>query len=370
MKNYSAIFTLIFCSTIACSPEAGVGLNNNTNSNNTNSGSCGNGVVDTGEDCDDGSMNSDVLPNACRTNCRQAWCGDGVIDTDEQCDNSTLAGNTCVSRGYTKGVLNCSEECKFDVSECSLCGDDLAEGAATSSPGYETCDGSDLRGQTCLSIGQAQGTLACSGTCGWDISGCVGGGAICGNGIVESGEECDDGNHVLTDACPDGPAGTCLDATCGDGFVQAGVEGCDDGNGMNGDLCPDGVGGTCQLATCGDGHIFIGQETCDPGDDPYCNPDCHTMCGDGYRDYGSAGAWHEGCDDGNHIEDDGCYADCSGFCGDGRVHDGVLFPDHGEECDPSGDNYCTINCTVVECGDGICSVFAAETHTNCPQDCP
>ena len=31
--------------------------------------SCGNGVVDTGEGCDDGANNSDTDANACRTNC-------------------------------------------------------------------------------------------------------------------------------------------------------------------------------------------------------------------------------------------------------------------------------------------------------------
>jgi hypothetical protein len=36
-------------------------------------------------------------------------------------------------------------------------------------------------------------------------------GALCGDEIVDDleGESCDDGNHHLTDACPDGPGGTC-----------------------------------------------------------------------------------------------------------------------------------------------------------------
>jgi len=364
LKNYILSITVgvLLC---ACGMDNGNDLNENSNVNvnKNNDGVCGDGVINTGEDCDEGSANSDVLPNACRTNCRFAWCGDGVIDTDEQCDNSTLAGNSCVTRGYTKGTLECSPvDCTFDVSDCSYCGNDTAEGSDIASLGYETCDGSDLRGQTCLSIGQAQGTLACSDTCGWDISGCVGGGAVCGNGVVEDGEECDDGNHVLTDACPDGPGGTCLDATCGDGFVQAGVEGCDDGNGMNGDLCPDGVGGTCQLATCGDGHVFAGVELCDIGSDPMCHPGCLTYCGDGIHQ-GSQG---EKCD-WNDPEQISCYSDCSGYCGDGLLHDGVLYPDHGEECD--GGSNCDPDCTFRVCGDGYCDGFF-ENHTNCPQDCP
>ncbi|HSA58273.1 MAG TPA: hypothetical protein VLJ37_01140 [bacterium] len=47
----------------------------------------------------------------------------------------------------------------------------------------------------------------------------------CGNGVVESPEACDDGNADETDAC----LSTCAAASCGDGFVQAGVEDCDGG---------------------------------------------------------------------------------------------------------------------------------------------
>ena len=39
------------------------------------------------EQCDDGAGNSDVLPGACRTNCLRAHCGDGVVDAGEQCDD-------------------------------------------------------------------------------------------------------------------------------------------------------------------------------------------------------------------------------------------------------------------------------------------
>jgi hypothetical protein len=42
---------------------------------------CGNGVLDAGEECDDGAANSDTATDACRTNCRLAGCGDGVEDT-------------------------------------------------------------------------------------------------------------------------------------------------------------------------------------------------------------------------------------------------------------------------------------------------
>ncbi len=82
-------------------------------------------------------------------------------------------------------------------------------------------------------------------------------GEVCGNGVVELGEDCDDGNTNSGDGCsstcnsesgwscttPDGGKSTCT-PNCGDG-VLAGGEICDDGNTAAGDGCsPD-----CQVET-------------------------------------------------------------------------------------------------------------------------
>src|SRR5262249_38865862 len=58
--------------------------------------------------------------------------------------------------------------------------------------------------------------------------------AVCGNGKVEVGEQCDDGNHVACDGC----APTCRLERCGDGIAECGEE-CDDGaaNGTPGSRC-------------------------------------------------------------------------------------------------------------------------------------
>jgi cysteine-rich repeat protein len=57
---------------------------------------------------------------------------------------------------------------------------------------------------------------------------------VCGNGIVEGSEECDDGNTSSGDGCAD----DCTVEFCGDGVLQAGLgEDCDDGNTRNGDGC-------------------------------------------------------------------------------------------------------------------------------------
>lgn len=55
---------------------------------------------------------------------------------------------------------------------------------------------------------------------------------VCGNGMVDDGEDCDDDNLDDTDACV-----ACQNATCGDGVRWAGNEICDDGNGIDTDAC-------------------------------------------------------------------------------------------------------------------------------------
>jgi cysteine-rich repeat protein len=80
---------------------------------------------------------------------------------------------------------------------------------------------------------------------------------VCGDGNIEAGEDCDDGNAIATDACTD----TCQNARCGDGIVWEGVEECDDGNTVSTDGCD-----ACHLPVCGDG-VRAGSEECDDGND-------------------------------------------------------------------------------------------------------
>ena len=53
---------------------------------------CGDGILDDGEVCDDGDLNSDQVKDVCRTNCTWFRCGDAVLDTDESCDDGGLLG--------------------------------------------------------------------------------------------------------------------------------------------------------------------------------------------------------------------------------------------------------------------------------------
>jgi cysteine-rich repeat protein len=77
---------------------------------------------------------------------------------------------------------------------------------------------------------------------------------VCGDGQLDAGEECDDGNTDNTDSC----LATCVAASCGDGFTQAGVEQCDDGNVVPGDGCS----ATCTFGTTfGPLHTFEGMQS-------------------------------------------------------------------------------------------------------------
>jgi len=162
----------------------------------------------------------------------------------------------------------------------------------------------------------------------------------CGNGIVTAGEECDDGNHVNGDGCD----ANCTFTRCGNGIVTSGEE-CDDGNLVNGDGCDS----NCKTTRCGNGVVSPGEQ-CDDGNlingdgcDSNCTP---TGCGNGIVTAG------EECDDGNHINNDGCDSNCTRP----RCGNGIVNP--GEECDDgnavNGDG-CDVNCTTTRCGNGIIS---------------
>lgn len=165
----------------------------------------------------------------------------------------------------------------------------------------------------------------------------------CGNGMVEEGEACDDGNDDETDDC----LSTCESASCGDGFVQTDVEECDDGNDVDTDECTN----MCTTAVCGDGVTLEGVEECDDGNE-LDTDDCLTgcvlpTCGDGFIQEGV-----EECDDANMENTDECVDGCLlATCGDTYIYDGV------EECDDGN----------AEAGDGCDELCQNEVAQTCNQ---
>ena len=174
---------------------------------------------------------------------------------------------------------------------------------------------------------------------------------VCGNGIVEAGEECDVGGYNADN----GVCKTdCTAQACGDGQVGPAEE-CDLGTG-NSDELPNTCRTDCQLPACGDGVVDDG-EACDDGP---ANSDtladaCRTTCtlprcGDGVSDTG------EGCDDGVRNSDfaaDACRSTCVlPSCGDGVIDEGEACDDGPDNSDAAADA-CRTTCQDAQCGDGV-----------------
>ncbi len=188
--------------------------------------SCGNGEQDPGELCDDGNVDND---DACLAGCLPASCGDGFVRTDamaEVCDDGPDNRD-----GYAE-EKRCNLGCDGFAGHC---GDGICQ------PGSE------------------DGVL-----CGKDCE------PVCGNTVVEAGEQCDDGED--SPSCDE----DCTHAMCGDGHLNSlAEEECDDGNGDDADECA-----ACAPATCGDGFVWAGVEACDDANDvntDLCDDDCTTV---------------------------------------------------------------------------------------------
>ena len=168
-------------------------------------------------------------------------CGDDEITPPEPCDGSNLGGQTCLSLNFDGGSLACRADCgAFDTSGCTtVCGDMIRKG-------NEPCDGPDLGGQTCQTQLIGSGTLSCNATCsGFDTSSCI---PECGSGMRSGAELCD-GSDLGGQTCvSQGFTGGTLDCngTC-DGFITTGCSSCGNNQKDPGEMCdgPDLGGETC-----------------------------------------------------------------------------------------------------------------------------
>jgi cysteine-rich repeat protein len=181
-----------------------------------------------------------------------------------------------------------------------------------------------------------------------DFECCLGGackeiGSLCGNGVLNKWEECDDGNLVGGDGCNS----FCELEYCGDFIINNVDENCEDGNNDSGDGCSSSCkiesGWGCHgdpsncYSICGDNSI-VGNEECDDGNlgnGDGCSSFCEIeFCSDGLI------VGNEECDDGNLANGDGCQPDC--------------IIQSGWECfgEPS-------DCHPIGCGDGSISVIEA-----------
>ena len=89
---------------------------------------CGNAILETGEECDEGTSNGNLCSPSygsscdyCSSSCtletvQGGYCGDNIINGNEQCDGP-IANDQCTSLGYDYGTFSCSS-CSYDTSQC------------------------------------------------------------------------------------------------------------------------------------------------------------------------------------------------------------------------------------------------------------
>jgi cysteine-rich repeat protein len=327
---------------------------------------CGDGALQLGETCDDGNL---VAGDGCGLGCRieggyvctgapsvcvPLVCGDGHVDPPEPCDD----GNTNPLDGCTAAcTVADGYVCVGAPSRCARFSNDW-----TCWPWYfgdGVCDcGCGVVDVDCALPFEAS---TCERGCGGglveplDTTACVP--SVCGNGLVEQFESCDDENLASGDGC-DGacaieagyscsgapsacvgvpvswtcPAfiysdGAACDCGCGtvdpDCATPLTFEQCDRINCVFGTLLNEAAPHLCVSPICGDG-VIAGNEACDDGNTAVgdgCSDACFVepgfacreapsqcgpaVCGDGYVD------GFETCDDGGLVDGDGCDAACA-----------------------------------------------------------
>ena len=209
---------------------------------------------------------------------------------------------------------------------------------------------------------------------------CVSG--VCGNGRVETGEQCDDGNTAAGDCCspacayePNGSA--CNDNLyCTVGGACDGAGSCAGGGDRN---CADAVACTadsCNEATdacahtrnnaaCDDGQFCNGTETCDPVLD--CRPGVPVNCSD--ADICTDDACDETADQCLHVfdpaNDPSCAVQCPDLDEDGHSSaGGNCGPADCDDTDPAIHPGATENCSDNR--DNDCNGFVDAADPACP----
>ncbi len=188
------------------------------------------------ESSDSCTTGNDNITHTCNTSCG-AEC---IIDEDcpDKCTTKShklyefIGCEDCVCEygGYSCVIGECGAEC--DSNDDCTCPEDKCNGTTLLDyPDYGECGTAGSEGCLCQN-GTGQGE-ECQATLVPFAPECYL--PECGNGINDSGEECDDGNMNDNDNCKN----DCTLNICGDGVLYDGVEECDDGNNINGDGCDE-----------------------------------------------------------------------------------------------------------------------------------
>ncbi len=188
---------------------------------------CGNGTIEGRETCDDGNTNG---CDGCSFACELELCDDGNRCTNDSCSSLLGCRNDTVPSGTACCIGSKPRNCDSlsDACNAGVCNPATDACEATPRPDGTLCDD----GNTCT------GTDTCvDGICGLPAPICV---CACSGAVVceSAGSTCRVEVGDIS-ACGALPAEKC----CGNGRLEPG-ETCDDGNDLDGDTCPS----TCGVA--------------------------------------------------------------------------------------------------------------------------
>ncbi len=294
----------------------------------------GDGVQDGIDNCpgvanfDQLDADGDGVGDAC-----ESGCGNGVRDAAEECDGADLGGASCASLGYDGGSLVCTAACMLDRQGCYACGNGLRESG-------EQCDGADLGGATCAARQCAGGVPSCTTACTLDYASCLGCPVCDRDGLCQAGENC----TGCPDDCISGSGGA-----CGNGL-------CEIGNGENCLNCPKDCRG--QQSGKPSGRYCCGNAGVNPVScsDPRCTTASFRCTTTPVPDYCCGDGQCNGLENGTS-----CMLDCGPppTCGDGACNGDETAcscpadcPRASEKCSDGLDNDCDL---MVDCADADCA---------------
>lgn len=130
-------------------------------------------------------------------------CGNGMIDGDEACDQDDFGDTTCASSpgaGSPGGALLCNVDCTIDFTNCMLPTTSTSVPETTTSTLLPTTTSTTVLETTTSTV--LVTTTSTSSSTTTTLS-------LCGNGVIDGDEECDENDFGDT-TCPSSPSGALL----------------------------------------------------------------------------------------------------------------------------------------------------------------